>query len=90
MSYAFFSNPEDGTKALACPHCGRILEVDIDDILPVHSRKTHIHIDVDRGRIETPNPTDDLCEGSWNVTGASIKFEIWRGGPFKKANNDTP
>lgn len=87
MKYAFFSNPEDGTKFLACPHCGRILEVDIDDALPVHSPEMRIHIS-DTGKTESPDPVDGLCQGSWNVTGVFI--QIWIGeSPWKKRpNND--
>lgn len=60
------SSPETGRMWQYCPHCNRLLEVDIDDYLPVHSRRSVIVI----GGTTEPEDTTDLCEGSWNTKGA--------------------
>lgn len=69
----------DGRKWLQCPYCHQILEVDIDDILPVHGRSAVI-VSVDPMRIESRG---EPCDGSWNVKGEPLKVEI---APSKKTD----
>lgn len=63
----------NGRKIMACPHCKRMLDVDIDEILPVHSKKNTIHV---VGVLSKPEDLDSLCDGSWNTKGELIQFEI--------------
>ena len=80
MGGAWFAG--DGTKSMACPNCGRILEVDLDDILPVHSKG--IRITLHDGQPLQQETVNDLCDGSWNVKGVLMTITFLPGGSLLK------